>query len=170
MAITPLQMAYAIGGIASGGVFRCPHLVFPTDITRYRPEAKVDHVQHVPLSEETIEQITLGMYGVVNESGGTGGRARIAGVEVAGKTGTAQVASAELTKAVSSPHLKDNAWFVGMVPRRNPEIVVGLPVRAWRARPPGRPYGPPGHQGVLGQTAALQATAVRHRSVGNRDR
>ena len=128
VAITPLQMAYIVGGIASGGEFHRPHLVFPADVKAERPEAKLDEVRRFPLKEETVEQVTLGMWGVVNEGGGTGGRARIQGVDVGGKTGSAQLASLELTKAVRSSQLKDqlkdNAWFVGAAPRRNPEIVV----------------------------------------------
>ena len=124
MTVTPLQLAYAVGGIASGGVFRRPHLVFPSEIQRYRPDTKLEEVRRFPLREETIERITLGMYGVVNEGGGTGRRARIQGVDVGGKTGTAQLASRQVAKAMGSRHLKDNAWFVGLAPRRNPEIVV----------------------------------------------
>src|ERR1019366_7208902 len=46
-------------------------------------------------------------------------------IEVCGKTGTAQVASAEYVKAAGGGHeLKDNAWFVGFAPRQSPEILV----------------------------------------------
>jgi len=83
-------------------------------------------VRRFPLKDDTVEQVTLGMWGVVNEGGGTGGRARIQGVDVGGKTGSAQVASLELTRVVRSSQLKDNAWFVGAAPRRNPEIVVAV--------------------------------------------
>jgi penicillin-binding protein 2 len=124
VAITPIQMAYAIGGIASGGVWHRPHLVFPDEIRAERPDSKIDEVRRFPLKDETVEQVTLGMWGVVNEGGGTGGRARIQGVEVGGKTGSAQVASLELTKTMHAKDLLDNAWFVGTAPRRNPEIVV----------------------------------------------
>jgi penicillin-binding protein 2 len=62
------------------------------------------------------------MYGVVNE-GGTGGRARIPGLNVCGKTGTAQLASTALVKSANG-RMKNNAWFVGFAPRENPEIVV----------------------------------------------
>ena len=136
VAMTPLQLAYAVGGIASGGVFRRPRLVFPSEIQRPRPgtnldadpgtdlDTDLDKVWRFPLREGTIEQVTLGMYGVVNEPGGTGRRARIEGVDVAGKTGTAQLASLKVTNASGASNLKDNAWFVGAAPRRNPEIVV----------------------------------------------
>jgi penicillin-binding protein 2 len=115
---TPLQLAYAIGGIASGGEFRQPHLLKDTP-----------HVgeMHVDLREDTVEQITQGMYGVVNE-GGTAGMVKLQGIEFCGKTGSAQVMSnterGKLGKAAGKG--KDNAWFVGYAPRRNPEIVVSV--------------------------------------------
>ena len=136
VAMTPLQLAYAVGGIASGGVFRRPRLVFFSEIQRHRPgtnldadpdtdlDTDLDEVWRFPLREGTIEQVTLGMYGVVNEPGGTGRRARIEGVDVAGKTGTAQLASLKVASASGASNLRDNAWFVGAAPRRNPEIVV----------------------------------------------
>jgi cell division protein FtsI/penicillin-binding protein 2 len=61
------------------------------------------------------------MWGVVNE-GGTGIRARIEGFDVAGKTGTAQVVGKQ--SGLKGKDYKDNAWFVGFAPYRNPEIVV----------------------------------------------
>ena len=76
----------------------------------------------LPLREQTVALVTDGLYGVVNEGGGTGRRARIQGLDVGGKTGTAQVAS--LQASAKDDTLKDNAWFVGLAPRRNPEIVV----------------------------------------------
>jgi penicillin-binding protein 2 len=115
---TPVQLAYAIGGIASGGVFKQPHLL-----------KDAPHVgeTRVPLSEHTVEEVTEGMYGVVNE-GGTAAASRLQGVEFCGKTGSAQVMSnaerGKIGKAASKG--KDNAWFVGFAPRRDPEIVVSV--------------------------------------------
>ena len=61
-----------------------------------------------------------GMYAVVN-GGGTGVRARIPGLDVCGKTGTAQLASNEVLKGTAAGRaMKDNAWFVGFAPQQQP--------------------------------------------------
>lgn len=124
--VTPIQLAYALGGIASGGYFRRPHLVFPAAVKQWRPDADLDHTTYFPISDETVDKVTSGMYGVVNE-GGTAARARLVGIDLGGKTGTAQVASNDLAKAMKGNKdldLRDNAWFVGVSPHRNPEIAV----------------------------------------------
>ena len=118
---TPLQLAFSIGGITSGGYFARPHLISWNDMEALGLEIPSPTEFRVPLREQTVALITDGLYGVVNE-GGTGGRARIQGLDVGGKTGTAQVAS--LQASAEDDSLKDNAWFVGLAPRRNPEIVV----------------------------------------------
>jgi penicillin-binding protein 2 len=116
--VTPLQLAYMIGGIASSGEFKQPHFL--------KDEQNVGAV-HVDLAEDTVEQVTQGMYGVVNE-GGTAGMLKLQGIEFCGKTGSAQVMSnnerSKIGKGVKSA--KDNAWFVGYAPRRNPEIVISV--------------------------------------------
>jgi penicillin-binding protein 2 len=114
--VTPLQMAAAIGGIAIGGMWFQPHMI---------AEAHLLPARRGDVNLENIQKVIDGMYGVVNEAGGTGGRARLPGIEVCGKTGTAQLASNDLLKGTSYglTH-KDNAWFVGFAPRQNPEIVV----------------------------------------------
>jgi len=117
---TPLQLARTIGGVAMGGVFKQPHLLMTKDGV---PE------QRFPLSEDTTEKVTQAMWGVVNE-GGTGAGVRLEGVELCGKTGSAQVISGEGLKHAGHQHqFKDNAWFVGYAPRRNPEIVVSVLVQ-----------------------------------------
>ena len=115
--VTPLQMAAAIGGIAIGGMWFQPHMV--------SQGARLIPARRGEVSLENIRKVIDGMFGVVNEAGGTGGRARLPGIEVCGKTGTAQLASNDLLKGTSygKTH-KDNAWFVGFAPRDNPEIAV----------------------------------------------
>jgi penicillin-binding protein 2 len=76
------------------------------------------------LEAANVAKVINGMWGVVNEGGGTGGRARLPGVSVCGKTGSAQRLSNE---AVKSGHkLKDNAWFVAFAPCEAPEIAVSV--------------------------------------------
>ncbi len=121
--VTPVQLARTIVGIANGGNFVQPHLMkdFPNP-----------HVDHFAISEDTVEQVTQGMFGVVNEAGGTAGQARLPGIEICGKTGTAQVISAQGLTRVSGGNraeFRNNAWFVGYAPRRNPEIVISILVQ-----------------------------------------
>jgi penicillin-binding protein 2 len=125
LTVTPVQVAYAVGGIASGGNFARPHLVLAKGGPAALESLQVP-VMTVALSDSTIQIVTDGMYGVVNE-GGTGASARVVGLDIAGKTGSAQVASNSLAKANrGDDDLKDNGWFIGMAPRRNPEIAVAV--------------------------------------------
>ncbi len=119
---TPLQLAKAIGGIAMGGVFKQPHLLKTSDPV---PETRL------ALSEDTVEKVTTYMNDVV-KPGGTGyANAHLEGIEMCGKSGSAQTIGAEgLAKAKNRADYKDNAWFVGYAPRRNPEIVVSVLVQS----------------------------------------
>jgi len=118
---TPVQLARMIGGIASGGVFMQPHML---------KDAPNVGVERFPISEPTAEKITDAMYGVVNEPGGTAGQLRLAGIELSGKSGTAQVIGYDtLARIHKQKKFDDNAWFVGYAPRRNPEIVVSVLVQ-----------------------------------------
>jgi penicillin-binding protein 2 len=121
IATTPIQLAYVIGGIITGGRFHQPHLLLTSEAA---PE--IDF----PISDSTVETVTQGMYGVVNEQGGTGSLSKLPGIELCGKTGSAQVISNQgLARAGKQAALKDNAWFVGFAPRQNPEIVVSVLVQ-----------------------------------------
>lgn len=113
---TPLQLAYAIGGLALGGVWHKPHLIADSQ-GRDAPRLADFDVRHAV-------QVVNGMWAAVND-GGTGGSAQLVNVDVCGKTGTAQLISNDSVKANGlADALKDNAWFVGFAPRNNPEIVV----------------------------------------------
>ena len=114
LTVTPLQMARAIGGLAIGGTWYTPHLAMAV---------KDDKPKQWPLNPENVRTVVSGMYGVVNE-GGTGVGARIPGIDVCGKTGTAQTMSLDLEKTHKG--LKDNSWFVAFAPCNKPEIVVAI--------------------------------------------
>jgi penicillin-binding protein 2 len=114
--MTPLQLAHAIGGIAMGGVWYRPHLVKGTP---EKPRiGKIDPAN--------AQKIVAGMYGVVNEGGGTGVRARLPNISVCGKTGSAQRISNKAAKTSLGRTLKDNAWFVAFAPCEAPEVVVSV--------------------------------------------
>jgi penicillin-binding protein 2 len=113
-------LARTIGGIAMGGVFKQPHLL---------KDAQNVGEERFGISEPTVQKITDAMYGVVND-GGTGASLKLAGVELSGKSGTAQVIGYSARDRVSKQKkFEDNAWFVGYAPRRNPEIVVAVLVQ-----------------------------------------
>ena len=119
--VTPMQMAYTIGGIISGGRFKQPHLLMSD-----QPAPEVDF----PISDSTVDFITQAMWSVVNE-GGTAAASKLPGIEFCGKTGTAQVVGADAKqRAKDKSKLKNNAWFVGFAPRRNAEIVIAVLVQA----------------------------------------
>jgi penicillin-binding protein 2 len=115
--VTPIQLASAIGGLVSGGVWYQPHLI--------KSGVKVEPQRRADFDTQNIATIVSGMCGVVNE-GGTGAGAHIDGIELCGKTGTAQRISLALAKSGKAlgDSAKENGWFIGFAPRQNPEIVV----------------------------------------------
>src|SRR5579875_2633175 len=130
--VTPLQLVRALSGIASGGVLRRPHVVFPEELPRQELEAVQGTSpgsgdKQIALSPENWETITDAMANVTSSPIGTAYAARLEGVDFAGKTGTAQVMShTALSKTGKGHSTVPNAWFVGMAPRRNPDIAVAV--------------------------------------------
>ncbi len=124
--VTPLQLVRSVAGIALGGVFLRPHLVDAPENPgiKIRPAGNYD--DRFALKANTVDEITSGMWGVVNQ-GGTATAARLPNVEVCGKTGTVQVISAG-TKGSHAVGAKygNHGWFVGFAPRENPEIAVAV--------------------------------------------
>jgi len=110
--ITPLHMTMIAAAVANGGVMAKPHLVKkvmgPNGSETFAPE-----VLSRPLSRETAQKVTDLMVAAVEE--GTGRRARISGVKVAGKTGSAE----------NPPH-KPHSWFVGFAPADSPQFAFGV--------------------------------------------
>jgi len=127
VAVTPIQMARAFGAVASGGHMVRPHITNPTDLPPgVVPASSVPDSVAVPLDPKNWEIITDAMAQVVSPVG-TAALSQIKGVDMAGKTGSAQTISNMLKAKMSASEKalhKDNGWFVGVEPRRNPEIVV----------------------------------------------
>jgi penicillin-binding protein 2 len=130
---TPLQLARIIGGIASGGHMVRPHVVFPDklpdDFRKALPDSFPGSGEaNLPIDPENWETITDGM-AQVTEPGyfHTAGSAHLEGIDFGGKTGTAQTMSHEaLSRTAKSRSNLPNVWFVGLTPRRNPELVVAV--------------------------------------------
>jgi penicillin-binding protein 2 len=128
VAVTPIQLARAIGGIASGGVLHRPHVASPTDLPpNVIPASNVPDEVKIPIDPKNWEIITDAM-AQVTTGAGTAGSAHLEGIDFAGKTGSAQtISNTGKAKLVhGKQNYKDNAWFVGVVPRRNPELVVAV--------------------------------------------
>lgn len=121
--VTPLQAAWAMGGLVMGGRLKQPHLVNSQELKKLGFPSNEPVEEDYPIQESTVDFVTKAMWGVVNEEGGTGGKARVDGFEVGGKTGTAQIVGGKDAGKTNKEH-RENAWFVGFAPYRNPEIVV----------------------------------------------
>jgi len=126
--VTPLQLLNVSSAIANGGILYLPQLVERIErangkvVKSYQPIPR----GKIPLSQENLLIIREALYGVVNEDRGTGRVARIKGVTVSGKTGTAQVIRLkEEVKEEETPYEhRDHAWFVAYAPMDNPVISV----------------------------------------------
>src|ERR1035437_3854139 len=124
--VTPLQLARALSGIASNGHLVRPHVVMPDQLPAQFRQAVLDSFpgsgdSTLPLEPDTWMTITDAMSAATTT--GTASAAHIDGVDFAGKTGTAQVVGGGDTH-VKGGAKTPNSWFVGMVPRRNPEIAI----------------------------------------------
>jgi penicillin-binding protein 2 len=127
VATTPIQLARALGAITSDGLLVRPHIAFPDQFPpNFKQVALYNDKGHIPIDEANWTLITDAMANVVSPIG-TAGSAHINGVDFAGKTGSAQTISNQLKAKMSAKEkseYKDNGWFVGVTPRRNPQIVV----------------------------------------------
>ena len=130
---TPLQLARVIGGIASGGHMVRPHTVFPDQLPEDFRKALPDSfpgtgAADLPIDPENWITVTDGMAEVTQPGYfHTAGSAHLEGIDFGGKTGTAQTMSHEaLGRIGKSKSNNPNVWFVGLTPRRNPELVVAV--------------------------------------------
>jgi penicillin-binding protein A len=112
--VTALQMAEVASAVADGGTLMVPHLTRKILDSEGRTVQQVaPRVQSVVMKASTASAVTKMMEAVVNE--GTGTPAKIPGVQVAGKTGTAE------TQFGDAPN---NAWFIAFAPADDPRVAV----------------------------------------------
>jgi peptidoglycan glycosyltransferase len=121
---TPLQMAQVTAAVANGGKLMKPQIWKRVIDPEGRTVETMDPSTYSePISEETAEQLTTAMEGVVTE--GTGTNAAIPGVAVAGKTGTAETPG---NKACGGGEDENQAWFIGFAPADDPQIAIAVSV------------------------------------------
>ena len=130
--VTPIQMACMISAVFNGGVLYQPRVVKKVgnkdgDIFEVSP---VVHGK-VNISPENMELVKQALVAVVNEPHGTATIAKIKGITVAGKTGTAQVINLEAVKNLHPDgdipdEYQDHAWFVAIAPAEDPKIAVAV--------------------------------------------
>jgi penicillin-binding protein 2 len=129
--VTPLQLANMMAAVANGGKLYRPYLVTKVEsvdgatVREYKPEL----VRKIELKAETLNRVHKALADVVNGTGGTGGAARSPLIQVAGKTGTAQVIEmkgAYLKSEQLSYFNRDHAWFVSYAPVDKPQIAVAV--------------------------------------------
>ncbi len=125
VSITPISLAVMMSTVANGGTRYVPHLLKAIDDGNgWKAVPPPAPKSQVRLKPETVEAIHNGLFLVVNGAG-TGGRARIVGKDVSGKTGTAQVISltgGRQAMGHTDRDLRDHGWFVFFAPRDNPQI------------------------------------------------
>lgn len=114
LTVTPIQLANLYAILANGGQYRTPHLI-KSIVGQDTIHRKYARSRKVPIPEDKIKWIYEGMENVVRD--GTAGLARIPGISVCGKTGTAE-----------NPHGDDHSLFAAFAPRENPKIAIAVVV------------------------------------------
>ncbi len=129
--VTPLQLANMMAAVANGGKLFRPYLVSKVEsvdgatMREYGPEL----IRTIELKPDTLNRVRNALADVVSGAHGTGGAARSQMVEIAGKTGTAQVIemkSAYLKSEQLSYFNRDHAWFVSYAPVDHPEVAIAV--------------------------------------------
>jgi len=123
VSLTPVSMAVYMATLANGGTRVTPHLLKAVDDGNgWKPVPPPPPQSRIDIDPQKLQAIRDGLWMVVNAAG-TGGTARIAGHDVSGKTGSAQVISnAGRAAARTTKNLRDHGWFVFFAPRDNPTI------------------------------------------------
>ncbi|MCF8042351.1 MAG: penicillin-binding protein 2 [Desulfarculaceae bacterium] len=132
--VTPLQMARMTAVVANGGMLVTPSLVKTVTPPGGEAVPAPEPVKaRVPIAPEHLDTIAKGLSAVVNEPHGTARLARLPGITVGGKTGTAQVVGLKFEKSFGAEEnvpwkYRSHALFVAYAPVENPTIAVGVVV------------------------------------------
>lgn len=127
--VTVLQLALAYAALANGGTLYQPQIVRAVEtsagtvVQEFTPRVR----RQIDIRPENLALVQKALVAGVNEATGTAYKARVAGVDLAGKTGTAQV-SHRLTRGIEAERVwyfnREHAWFAGYAPTRSPEVAI----------------------------------------------
>jgi penicillin-binding protein 2 len=161
---SPLQMAMVTATLANGGMSYFPRIVSRVVdsegndvrdpdgnfVVPVEPKVRAN-LRDLGIPSAQIEIVRRGLWRVVNEPGGTGSRAAIKGVEVAGKTGTAQFKR----EVKTGEFVKDNrVWFMCFAPYNQPKFAICVMVEGAKS---GGGVAAPIVQKILKESLALEA-------------
>lgn len=130
--VTPLQMAVFISAVGNNGTLYRPRLVKSVQDAKGQVirEVEPEITGGLPASKKNLAIVRQGLLDVVHGSRGTARRIRLPGVQIAGKTGTAQVFSRKAGEKFNNKKLRrtlqDHAWFVCYAPAQNPKIAISV--------------------------------------------
>jgi penicillin-binding protein 2 len=127
VATTPVQLMRAISAISTDGRMVVPHVAEPSELPQHYLEVNhYNDIKNVSIDVTGWNTITDAM-GRVLLPEGTAQSAHIPGIDIAGKTGSAQTVSLTTrAKHNNNEAFAQNGWFVGFTPRRNPDVVVAV--------------------------------------------
>lgn len=130
--VTPLQMAVFISAVGNNGTLYRPRLVKSVRDAKGQVirEIEPEITGGLPASKENLAIVRQGLLEVVHGNRGTARQIRLPGVQIAGKTGTAQVFSRKVGEKFDNKKLKrtlqDHAWFVCYAPSQDPKIAIAV--------------------------------------------
>ena len=130
--VTPLQMAVFTAAVANGGTLFRPRVVSTVKDVHGQVVADLEPeiIGGIPAGQNTLDLVSKGMVDVVQGDRGTARSIRIKQIQMAGKTGTAQVFSRKTGEKFDSENqvrtLQDHAWFVCYAPAQNPVIALSV--------------------------------------------
>jgi penicillin-binding protein 2 len=125
VALTPVQLMRAVGAISMDGRMVVPHVINPSNLpSGFVETTHYTEIKDIPIDPTGWTTITDAMSRVLLPEG-TAPSAHVPGIDIAGKTGSAQIVSLALrAKHQNNQDFAQNGWFVGFTPRRNPDIIV----------------------------------------------
>ena len=131
--ITPMQAANLIATVANGGHLWKPYIVKKVMSSGGRTffEASPRLIHKIPIPREIFQKVREGLKEVVHGEKGTAKKARLPGIFMAGKTGTAQTVGLKHTGRKRKPEelprkFRDHGWFVAFAPYENPSIAIAI--------------------------------------------